>query len=134
MLKESASLFDNDSHTATQEWALQSSNEAIYGGGQYVNGFLNYRSAPISMDQFNTEAAIPFVMSSKKYGILWDLYGETLMNEPQEEIKLDNEFRGTFTPENDGAYWFYVIACNDKKWGCGGALNVTLKRLAQVYL
>lgn len=126
LLKESSFALNRSDHTISQEWDLQSTQEAIYGGGQYVNGFLNYRSATILMTQFNTEAAIPFVMSSRKYGILWDLYGETLMNEPQQEIQLDKDFRGTFTPETDGVHWFYLVACHES-FGCGNdPVSVTL--------
>jgi len=121
LLKESSSTFNrNDNTTVSQEWDLQSRKEAMFGGGQYVNGFLNYRSAPILMAQFNTEAVVPFVLSSEKYGILWDLYGETMMNEPQQEILLDDHFRATFTPETDGDHWFYLLACHET-FGCGGA-------------
>jgi alpha-D-xyloside xylohydrolase len=64
-----------DTNGVSQEWELQPF-EAIYGGGQYVNGLLNYRSAPIRMEQFNTEAAVPFVLSSHNYGVLWIFMGK----------------------------------------------------------
>ena len=144
LLKEAKSKFD-DANAVTQDFALQysSKEEALYGGGQYANGFMNYRSAPIYMSQFNTEAVVPFILSSQKYGILWDLYGETLMNAPQNEIHLSrhvcddgNYLQGTFTPTASGDYWFYVVACkrddddtelvNSSSWFCNGNSNVTI--------
>jgi hypothetical protein len=39
--------------------------EAIFGGGGYQNGFVDYSDAPVTMKQFNTEAVVPFFTSSK---------------------------------------------------------------------
>ena len=37
--------------------------------GQLQNGLLNYRGAPLQLVQFNTEAAVPFYMSTLGYGV-----------------------------------------------------------------
>jgi alpha-D-xyloside xylohydrolase len=126
-VQESGASVDVDSShetTMTQQWNLSSPDEAMYGGGQFVNGQLNYRSAPIQWIQFNTEAVVPFLLSSNHYGILWDLYGETMMNKPQENIALTQQpdgknFTGVFTPTSPGDYWFYVEACQGT-FGCNG--------------
>ena len=41
-------------------------------GGEFQNGMLNFRNTPIQLVQFNTEAVVPFFVSSKGYGLLWD--------------------------------------------------------------
>ncbi|QBN20353.1 TIM-barrel domain-containing protein [Flavobacterium nackdongense] len=47
-------------------------DEALYGLGQHQNGVFNYKGTKVLLSQYNTEVAIPFLVSSKNYGILWD--------------------------------------------------------------
>jgi alpha-D-xyloside xylohydrolase len=48
-------------------------DEAIYGLGQHAQGLMNYRGATIHLQQRNpTESAVPVLVSSRGYGILWD--------------------------------------------------------------
>ena len=46
--------------------------EALYGLGQHQSGMFNYRGATVELGQNNTDVAIPFLMSSKGYGLLWN--------------------------------------------------------------
>ena len=105
----------------SQSWTLFP-DEALFGGGQYVNGLLNYASAPLLMTQFNTEAVVPFFMSSRKYGVLWDHYGLTKLNLPSDdsEIILDDNGTALWTPPSSGDYWIYVQLCKDEtQFGAG---------------
>lgn len=57
----------------SQQQFLISSNEAIYGLGQHAAGLMNYRGAGVHLQQKNpTESAIPVLVSSHGYGLLWD--------------------------------------------------------------
>ncbi len=47
-------------------------DEAIYGLGQHQDGLLNNKGRQITLFQNNTEVAIPFFVSTRHYGILWD--------------------------------------------------------------
>jgi alpha-D-xyloside xylohydrolase len=49
-----------------------SRDEAIYGLGQHPNGLMNYRGASIKLQQENGEIAVPMLVSSSGYGVLWD--------------------------------------------------------------
>lgn len=49
-----------------------SRDEAIYGLGQHQDGFLDHRGSVVTLEQQNREVAIPFAVSSKGYGILWN--------------------------------------------------------------
>jgi alpha-D-xyloside xylohydrolase len=49
-----------------------SGEEAIYGLGQHPNGLMNYRGASIRLRQENGEIAVPMLISSNGYGVLWD--------------------------------------------------------------
>jgi alpha-D-xyloside xylohydrolase len=47
-------------------------DEAIYGLGQHQSGLLNQRGTDILFMQDNTNITIPFLLSSRGYGLLWN--------------------------------------------------------------
>lgn len=49
--------------------------ERFYGLGQHQHGLLDQKGAVIELVQRNTEVSIPFVLSSRGYGLLWNLPG-----------------------------------------------------------
>ncbi len=46
--------------------------EAIYGLGQRQDGRLNYRGSRVHLQQENRLIAVPMLLSSRGYGVLWD--------------------------------------------------------------
>jgi alpha-D-xyloside xylohydrolase len=46
--------------------------EALYGLGQHQSGMFNYRGATVELGQNNTDVAIPLLISSKGYGLMWN--------------------------------------------------------------
>lgn len=48
--------------------------EAYYGLGQHQDDSWNYKGRKVIFFQNNTEVAVPFLVSVKNYGILWDNY------------------------------------------------------------
>ena len=63
-------------------------DEHLYGLGQFQDGYLDVRGLPRRLTQVNTQISIPFVLSSKGYGLLWNNYGLTNFNMPQNSIAL----------------------------------------------
>ncbi len=49
-------------------------DEAIYGLGQHQANEINYKGKNEELFQYNTKVSVPFIVSTKKYGILWDNY------------------------------------------------------------
>ncbi|MEH0153291.1 TIM-barrel domain-containing protein [Limibacter armeniacum] len=49
-------------------------DEALYGLGQHQANEMNYKGKNEELFQYNTKVSVPFVVSTKKYGILWDNY------------------------------------------------------------
>lgn len=47
-------------------------NERIYGMGQYQQPFLNLKGMDIELAQRNSQASVPFAVSSLGYGLLWN--------------------------------------------------------------
>jgi len=65
--------------------------ESLFGGGEYQNGLLNYAKTTIQMIQFNTEAIVPYFVSSTGYGLLWDAYSGGYLNPPKAQNKIEFE-------------------------------------------
>jgi alpha-D-xyloside xylohydrolase len=51
---------------------LLGDDEAIYGLGQHQAGLMNYRNSIVHLQQENMKVAIPVLVSSRGYGLLWD--------------------------------------------------------------
>ena len=47
-------------------------DEALYGLGQHQSGLLNQRGSDLLLMQDNTNISIPFLLSSRGYGVLWN--------------------------------------------------------------
>jgi alpha-D-xyloside xylohydrolase len=60
------------------KWA---DDEALYGLGQHQEGIINWRGHAAELFQHNRRAVVPFLLSTKGYGILWDNYSYTRFND-----------------------------------------------------
>jgi alpha-D-xyloside xylohydrolase len=58
-------------NSVRQEWA-PNADESLYGLGQHQQGLIDIKGTDLDLRQYNTEVFIPFLVSSKGYGILWD--------------------------------------------------------------
>ncbi len=63
-------------------------DEAFYGLGQHQEGLMNYKGKDVSLFQYNTKVAVPFLVSNKNYGILWDNYSLTKFGDAREYKQL----------------------------------------------
>jgi len=55
-----------------QQLFNSANDEAFYGLGQHQNNIMNYKGHDVDLCQYNIVVAVPFLVSSKNYGILWD--------------------------------------------------------------
>jgi alpha-D-xyloside xylohydrolase len=94
-------------HGVEQDFQLLP-GEALYGLGQRQEGFLNLRDFPVRLLQANTNIAIPFLVSTKGYGLLWNNAALTDFNPATEEIHLDASGAGTFQTGPEGEYGFLL--------------------------
>jgi alpha-D-xyloside xylohydrolase len=58
-------------------------SEAIYGFGQHQQGWMNQKGHDVELLQHNIDMALPFLMSSRNYGLLWDNNSITRMGDPR---------------------------------------------------
>ena len=128
-LIESSSVQGEKTYVSTQTFHSPF-DECLYGLGQFQDGYLNVRGLTRRLTQVNTQIAIPFVMSNKGYGLLWNNYGLTDFNPAssvvalqktglggnkvtvnvtsteggKEEVRESNVFVGKLKVESDGQY------------------------------
>jgi alpha-D-xyloside xylohydrolase len=61
-----------DTYRAESFVNIYGSHEGLYGLGQHQAGVWNYRGESIDISQDNSNIAVPLMVSSKGYGILWN--------------------------------------------------------------
>ena len=64
-------------------------DEAFYGLGQHQSDEFNYKGKNEELFQYNTKVSIPFIVSNKNYGILWDNYSLSRFGDPRPYANLD---------------------------------------------
>ena len=86
-------LFEGAAAYSVKQAFETSGNDAWYGLGQHQDGLMNYKSYQVLLFQNNTEVAVPFLVSRKNYGILWDnnsitQFGDVRPYQPLNALKL----------------------------------------------
>ncbi|MGB6742046.1 MAG: TIM-barrel domain-containing protein, partial [Terracidiphilus sp.] len=76
-------------------------SEAIYGLGQHQSGLFNYRGSTVELAQNNTDIAIPLLVSSKGYAILWNTASFSYVDN---RFPLNLNFESMAAPQVD--YYF----------------------------
>ena len=65
-------------------------DESFYGLGQHQADEFNYKGKNEVLYQYNTKVSVPFIISSKNYGILWDNYSLTKYGDSRDYANLDS--------------------------------------------
>jgi len=96
---------------AVKQQFLSTADDAWYGLGQHQDGIVNYKGSQVFLFQNNTEVAVPFLISRKNYGILWDnnsisLAGDIRNYKDISSLKLFSK--------NNEAGWLTATYYNDK--------------------
>ena len=76
-------------------WHMQfdsPADEAFYGLGQHQAEDFNYKGINEELYQYNTKVSIPFVISNKNYGLLWDSYSYCRWGNPNDYQQLHRAF------------------------------------------
>ena len=69
------------------------SDEAFYGLGQQQTGEFNHKGLNEELYQYNTKISIPFIVSSKGYGLLFDAYSLSRWGNPEPYQQLGDVFK-----------------------------------------
>ena len=68
-------------------------DEAFYGLGQHQSEEFNMKGKNEDLFQYNTKVSIPFVVSNKNYGLLWDSYSYCRFGNPNDYLQLNRAFK-----------------------------------------
>jgi alpha-D-xyloside xylohydrolase len=58
-------------------------DEGLFGSGQHQNAQLDLNGEDVELAQHNMDIAVPFVVSTRNYGVLWDNNGITRIGDPK---------------------------------------------------
>jgi alpha-D-xyloside xylohydrolase len=78
---------ENDYHISQVFESPQ--DESFYGLGAHQNGQMDYKGQDVELAQHNIVDVVPFLYSSKNYGILWDNYSISKFGDPREYGELN---------------------------------------------
>ena len=67
--------------------------EAFFGLGQHQADEFNYKDKNEELFQYNTKVSVPFVVSNKNYGILWDSYSFSRFGDVRDYLQLNQAFK-----------------------------------------
>jgi len=74
---------DGTHYYAIRQQFSTRAGEALYGLGQHQTGIIDYEGRDLTLAQHNMDVAVPFVVSSRDYGILWDNDSVTRFGNPR---------------------------------------------------
>ncbi len=78
-------------------------DEAFYGLGQHQADEFNYKGRNEELFQYNTKVSVPFIVSNKGYGVLFDSYSMMRWGNPEEYRQLGDVFKLYDKNGNEGA-------------------------------
>ena len=116
--KDGGKSFDVPALAEMKTWQIQQTfvsppDESQYGLGQHQEGIFNVRGVPIRLHQANTNISVPFLLSSKGYGLLWNNPSLTDFNPADQAIAIDPATgKGKFTTGAKGSYGFLLSSDN----------------------
>ena len=62
--------------------------EALYGLGAHQSGLMSYAGRDVDMYQLNTVDVVPFLVSSRGFGLLWDNTSHTKLGDTREPVHV----------------------------------------------
>jgi len=79
---------DGESFYAVRQQFESPDDEALYGLGANQTSFMNLKGKDADLFQYNTLAVVPFIISNKNYGLLWDNNSRTKFGDVRDYYEL----------------------------------------------
>ena len=141
---DSSKVSEAQRNGLTWQLTFDNQQEALYGLGQHQSEELNMKGRNEDLFQYNTKVSVPFVISSKNYGILWDSYSYCRFGQAEDYLQLNRAFRlydkqgkaghltGTYTDKSgkrlvrdeDSIYFEYDLPAKQQAVDAGGIKNL----------
>ena len=83
---------DGDKAWTVHQTFSSPADEAFYGLGQHQADEWNYKGKNEELYQYNTKISVPFIVSSRNYGILWDSNSFLRWGDPRDYAHLGEVF------------------------------------------
>jgi alpha-D-xyloside xylohydrolase len=124
-------VFEGESLYGLRQVFETSADDAYYGLGQHQEDAFNYRNKQVIFYQNNTDVAVPFLLSSKNYGLLWDNYsygkaGDTRTFQPLSTLQLFDK--------NNNEGWLTASYANDRNKPGEIAFSMAESEIAYSYV
>ncbi|HVR20190.1 MAG TPA: TIM-barrel domain-containing protein [Polyangiaceae bacterium] len=143
-----ASVQGEATHHVRQEWE-PNEGEALYGLGNHQLGLVNLKGYDLDLAQYNTNAIVPVLVSSRGYGILWDNTSFTRFGDTREwervpgfavdadgDLSIADSGSGDVTvevtPPVTGDYLFQTFSSGDIRLSVAG--NEVVRHFLQGWL
>lgn len=78
-----ATEFDGTPYYSLRQRFESNADEGLYGTGLHQQGWMDLKGRDVELLQHNIDNAIPYLMSSRGYGILWDNNAITRYGDPR---------------------------------------------------
>ncbi len=104
-------MYEGEQLFAVKQVFETSTNDAYYGLGQHQDDVWNYKGQQVIFFQNNTEVAVPFLVSVKNYGILWDNYSYSRAGDVRPYLPLASL---ALFDANGKKGWLTALYANDK--------------------
>jgi alpha-D-xyloside xylohydrolase len=93
-IKGGTQLTEEMKHGLTWQMLFDSpDDESFYGLGQHQSEEFNMKGKNEDLFQYNTKVSVPFVLSNKNYGLLWDSYSYCRFGNPNDYLQLNRAFK-----------------------------------------
>ncbi len=93
-LRSGSTVTEEQRHGLSWQMLFDSpDDEAFYGLGQHQSEELNMKGRNEDLFQYNTKVSVPFVLSNKHYGLLWDSYSYCRFGNPNDYLQLNKAFK-----------------------------------------
>ena len=105
-------------------------DEGFYGLGQHQNGQMNYNGEDVTLAQHNMDVAIPLVLSTRNYGLLWDNNSITRFGDPKPYTYAGGPNDGLVV--NGGTGWTATYSAGGKTIAARNEPTIELQYLEDV--
>jgi alpha-D-xyloside xylohydrolase len=100
-------ISDAPTYEATQRFTLKP-RESLYGLGQYIRRYMDYRGTRVNLVQSNIGICIPFLLSTERYGLMWDVYSKSTFQDQDGDMSFWAE-----SAPGGADYYFFAGATMD---------------------
>lgn len=112
---------------------LSADDEAFYGLGQHQADEWNYKGKNEELFQYNTKVSVPFIVSNKNYGVLWDSYSLCRFGDPRDYSQLGSVFRLYDKEGKEGALTGTYVSANAASSAIAKASDIIVRREDSLY-